>query len=126
VADNAAVAGLLIHVTHGPEAPTRAALAFLVARTALDEGHEVALFLAGDAVQLLRDEVLDGLHGLGTGALREHYDAIVARGGRFHLSGLSSAARGLAAADLEGKPAELSPPSVLVRLALDHDRVLTY
>ena len=117
---------LLVHVTYGPEAPTRAALAFLVARTALEEGHEVTLFLAGDAVQLLRDEVLDGLQGLGTGALRAHYDAIVAGGGRFQLSGLSSAARGLTAADLEGKPAELSPPNVLVRLVFEHDRVLTY
>src|SRR5687768_4219778 len=46
---------ILVHVTHGPEHPTRAALAFLVARTALEEGHSVTLFLAGDAVQLLRD-----------------------------------------------------------------------
>ena len=63
------MARLLIHVTHGPESPTRAALGFLVARTALDEGHEVALFLAGDAVQLLRNAVLDNLAGLGTGSL---------------------------------------------------------
>ncbi len=74
---------LLIHVTHGPESPTRAALGFLVARTGLDEGHEVSLFLAGDAVQLLRDAVLDNLTGLGTGSLRESYEAIVAGGGRF-------------------------------------------
>jgi hypothetical protein len=35
-------------------------------------------------------------------------------------------ARGVAAAELEGKPVELALPSVLVRLALEHDRVLTY
>ena len=29
---------ILIHVTQGPENPTRAALAFLVAKTAIDEG----------------------------------------------------------------------------------------
>lgn len=40
---------LLVHLTHGPEAPTRAALAVLVAKAAVDAGHEVALFLAGDA-----------------------------------------------------------------------------
>ena len=117
---------LLVHVTHGPEHPTRAALGFLVAKAALEEGHEVALFLAGDAVQLLRDAVLDSLSGLGTGSLRESYEAIAAGGGRFYLSGMSSQARGVTGADLEGKPAEMAMPKVLVQLAFEHDRVLTY
>ncbi len=120
------MAKILIHLTHGPEAPTRAALGFLVARSALDDGHNVSLFLAGDAVQLVRDAVLDGLVGLGTGALREHYDAIVTSGGRFYLSGMSSKGRGVTEADLEGKPAEFAPPNRLVALTLDHDRTLTY
>ncbi len=67
------MAKILVHVTHGPEQPTRAALGFLVARSAIDEGHTVSLFLAGDAVQLIRDAVLDNLMGLGTGKLREFY-----------------------------------------------------
>ena len=117
---------LLVHVTHGPEHPTRAALGFLVAKAALAEGHEVSLFLAGDAVQLLRDAVLDSLSGLGTGSLRESYEAIVAGGGRFYLSGISSQARGVTTADVEGKPAEMAIPAKLVELAFEHDRVLTY
>ena len=72
------MARILVHVTHGPEDPTRAALGFLVAKAATEEGHEVTMFLAGDAVQLLRDSVLDSLNGLGTGSLRESYDAVVA------------------------------------------------
>jgi hypothetical protein len=39
---------------------------------------------------------------------------------------MSSQARGLTPADLEGKPADMAMPNVLVRLALEHDRVLTY
>jgi uncharacterized protein len=109
------MAKILVHITNGPEHPTRAALGFLV-----------ALFLAGDAVQLLRDAVLDSLAGLGTGGLREHYDAIVAGGGRFYVSGMSGKARGVGEPDLEGKPAELAMPNVLVRLALEHDRMFTY
>jgi predicted peroxiredoxin len=122
----AAKSRILVHVTHGPEQPTRAALAFLVARTALDEGHAVTLFLAGDAVQLIRDPVLDNLAGLGTGKLRELYDGIVKGGGRFYLSGMSSSARGVTSADLAGKPAEFAQPAVLVRLALEHERMFTY
>jgi predicted peroxiredoxin len=117
---------ILVHVTHGPEHPTRAALGFLVAKTAIDEGHPVSLFLAGDAVQLLRDPVLDTLAGLGTGRLRELYDSLAAAGARFYLSGMSSNARGVTAADLKGKPAEMATPAVLLRLALEHDRMFTY
>ena len=120
------MAKILVHITHGPEHPTRAALGFLVAKAAVDEGHEVSLFLAGDAVQLVRDAVLDNLAGLGTGRLRESYDAIVGGGGRFYLSGMSSQARGVAEQDLAGKPAELAMPNVLIRLALESDRMFTY
>ena len=117
---------IFIHITHGPEHPTRGALGFLIAKTAIEEGHTVSLFLAGDAVQLMRDAVLDNLTGLGTGKLREHYDAIVKGGGKFYLSGMSSKARGLTEADLKGKPAVLSPPKVLLKLSLEHDRMFTY
>lgn len=124
--DDRPVSKLLIHMTHGPEAPTRAALGFLVGRAAVEEGHDVSFFLAGDAVQLLRDAVLDNLNGLGTGSLRESYKAVVAGGGRFYVSGMSSKGRGLGEADLEGKPAEMAMPQRLVELVFDHDRVLTY
>jgi predicted peroxiredoxin len=120
------MATILIHLTSGPEHPTRAALGFLVAKAAVDEGHEVSLFLAGDAVQLLRDSVLDSLVGLGTGSLRESYDAVVASGARIYASGMSSKARGLGESDVDGKPVELAQPAKLVQLALEHDRVLTY
>ena len=120
------MAKILVHVTHGPENPTRATLAFLVARSAAEEGHSVSLFLAGDAAVLLRDAVLDGLTGLGTGKLREHFDAIASKGGRFYVSGMSAKSRGLSDADLKDKHAEFAMPNVLVRLSLEHDRMFTY
>jgi predicted peroxiredoxin len=117
---------ILVHITCGPENPSKAALGFLVAKEALDEGHEVSFFLAADGVQLLRDAVLDSLTGLGTGSLRESYDAVVAGGGHFLVSGMSSKARGVGEQDLEGKPAEMAMPSRLVQLVAECDRVLTY
>ena len=120
------MASILVHVTCGPEQPSKAALAFFVARAAVEEGHQVTMFLAGDAVPLLRDAVLDSLQGLGTGSLREHHDKFVAGGGRFLVSGASSKARGLTDADLKGKPYEFGTPQALVRLAVEHDRVITY
>jgi predicted peroxiredoxin len=117
---------LLVHITCGPDDPTRAALGFAVAKAALDGGHPVAIFLAGDGVQLIRDGVLANLSGLGTGNLRELYDGIVKGGGRFYVSGGSSTARGVTEADLAGKPAEFAGPPQLVKLTLEHDRTLTY
>jgi uncharacterized protein len=117
---------ILVHITHGPENPTRAALGFLVARTALEEGHQVTLFLAGDAVQLVRPAVLENLTGLGTGKLGEHFAAIVSSGSKIYLSGMSSKARGLDPAQLDGAAIEMAPPNKLIQLALEHDRVFTY
>jgi uncharacterized protein len=116
------MAKILIHITRGPEDPTRAALGFLVAKSAAESGHEVSLFLAADGVQLLREPVLDSLVGLGTGSLRESYDALVECGARFYVSGMSSKARGFEPNGV----AEPAMPSKLVELALEHDRVLTY
>ncbi|HET7676741.1 MAG TPA: DsrE family protein [Candidatus Limnocylindrales bacterium] len=117
---------LLVHLSSGPEHPTRAALAFLVARSAQGRGHDVDLFLAGDAVGLLRDATLDAIQGVGTGSLREHYEALVAGGARFFASGMSSKARAVDADALGGKAVEFAPPDRLVDLAFEADRVLSY
>jgi predicted peroxiredoxin len=123
---NAKSMKFLIHLTQGPKDSTKVALAFLVAKTALEEGHTVNLFLAGDAVKLIQDTNLNTVVGLGTGKLREHYDAIVKANGRFYLSGNSSKARGVSEADIKGKPAEFALPKVLVNLIAESDKVITY
>ena len=117
---------ILVHITQGPENPTRAALGFLVAKTAIEDGHTVTLFLAGDAVKLLKDSVLNTLTGVGTGKLREHYEAIVKGNGKFYLSGNSSKARGITETDIKDKPAEFALPNVLVRLSVESDKMFTY
>lgn len=120
------LAKILVHITHGPEHPTRAALGFHVAKAAIDEGHSVTMFLAGDGVQLMREGVIDHLVGLGTGNLRQLYDAVVAGGGMIYLSGTSSKSRGLSEQDLEGKHYTFAYPVDLVRLALEYDRMFVY
>jgi predicted peroxiredoxin len=117
---------LLVHLATGPENPTRAALALLVARTAVEAGHEVDLFVAGDGVAVLRPGTLDAGQGIGTGSLREHVDALVAAGVVIHASGMSSKARGLDADALGGLAVTMAPPAKLVELAFAADRVLTY
>ena len=120
------MASLLVHITCGPENPTKAALAFFAAAAAAEAGHAVHVFLAGDAVQLIRAPVLNSLVGLGTGSLREHFDKVLAGGGRLYLSGGSCAARGVGDGDLEGIPHEKAGPPALVRLVMECDRSIVY
>jgi uncharacterized protein len=117
---------LLVHIATGPENPTRAALGLLVARTALEGGHDVDLFIAGDGVGILRPETLDAGHGIGTGAFREHIDALVAGGATLYASGMSSKARGLSVETIGPVPVTMAPPGKLVELTFAADRVLTY
>lgn len=121
--ENKKATSFLIHVTTGQDNPTKAALSFLVAKTALEEGHTVNLFLAGDAVLLLKDDILNAVTGVGTGKLSDHYKVIVEKGGKFYLSGNSSKARNLTEADLTGKPASFALPNILVKLATEADKV---
>jgi predicted peroxiredoxin len=96
------------------------------AEAALEEGHSVTLFRARDAAPLIRDPVIDALTGLGTGRLRDHFDALVGGGAPFYVSGMSAKSRDVSDADLAGEPAELAMSNVLVRLSLDHDRMFSY
>jgi len=117
------VGSLLVHLATGPENPTRAALALLVARTATDEGHDVSVFLAGDAVQLLRAETAAAAQGIGTGSIAEHLDALRDAGVPIFASGMSSKARGV---DVEAAAAEPAQPQKLVELATSAETTLTY
>ena len=119
------MAKILVHLATGPENPTRAALAFLVARTAVSEGHEVRMFLAGDAVQLARGATAEATQGLGTGSLAEHWRVLADAGVEILLSGMSSKARALDVAEAPG-PVTLAPPERLVEGALWADRTFVY
>lgn len=117
---------LLVHVTHGPEAPTRAALGVLVAKAAIEAGHEVSVFFAGDAAYLVKDEVIANLTGIGTGRLAENLPALIDAGIPIYVSGMSSQSRGVTEADLEGKGISFAAPPKLVELTFAADRVLCY
>ena len=118
------MARLLIKIATGPENPTRAALGLLIARTAASEGHEVIVFLAGDAVDFARPETAEAAEGVGTGSVAEHLAALREAGAELRLSGMSSKARGIDAS-VAGEAA-MSTPSDVVELALAADVVLVY
>ncbi|MGI8822548.1 MAG: DsrE family protein [Acidimicrobiia bacterium] len=116
----------MVHVTHGPESPTRAALACLVAKAAVDAGHDVSMFFAGDAALLMKDDIVASVQGIGTGALADTLPALVEAGVPIWVSGMSSKSRGVSEADAASKGATFAMPSKLVELTFATDRVLTY
>lgn len=116
----------LVHVTCGEENPTRAALGLLVAKSAVDEGHAVDVFLAGDGAGLARSSAATGANGLGTGNAGEWLTYLAGHGVTIYVSGMSAQARGLDADSLKAAGFVPSPPTKLVALAAEADRVLVY
>lgn len=64
------MAHILLIGTHGSEDPTRAALAFLFAKGAVEEGHRPEVILAGNAAVLARQTVADNVIRVGLPPLK--------------------------------------------------------
>ncbi len=65
------MARLLIISTHGSDDPTRAGLAFFMAKGAVEAGHKPEVVLAGDASVLARKVVADSVLPVGMPPLKE-------------------------------------------------------
>lgn len=65
------MARLLIISTHGSEDPTRAGIAFFMAKGAIEGGHKPEVVLAGDAAVLARKPVADSVLPVGIPPLKE-------------------------------------------------------
>lgn len=65
------MARILIISTHGSEDPTRAGLAFFLAKGAIEAGHKAEIILAGDAAVLARKQVAEALFPVGIPPLKE-------------------------------------------------------
>lgn len=65
------MARILIISTHGSEDPTRAGVAFTLAKGAVEAGHKPELLLAGDASVLARKVVAENVLPVGLPPLKE-------------------------------------------------------
>ena len=83
------MAHILLIGTHGSEDPTRAALAFLFAKGAVEEGHRPEVILAGDAAVLARQTVGENVIPVGLPPQKRHVcllnPAAVAEAGRYEV-----------------------------------------
>jgi predicted peroxiredoxin len=63
----------------GSDDPTRASFAFLHGLALADAGHEVQIFLTGEATYLMRQATADQIQAVGWPSLKETRDKIVAK-----------------------------------------------
>ncbi len=71
---------ILFHSFVGSENPTRACLPFLQAVANKERGDDVQIALAGDAVVLMRDSVIDSVIPVGWPPLNETFEKVVKLG----------------------------------------------
>jgi predicted peroxiredoxin len=62
---------VLIKSAWGSDDPTKAAFAFLHANAFMEAGHEVQIFLLGEAVNLMKNEVMSAVTPVGWPPLSE-------------------------------------------------------
>jgi len=65
------MARILIISTHGSEDPTRAGLAFVMAKGAVEAGHKPEILLAGDASILAKKVVTESVLPVGLPPLKD-------------------------------------------------------
>ncbi len=65
------MAKLLYVATHGTDDPTKATLPFLMAKGAIEGGHETGILLQGEGATLVKDSVVEHIQGVGAPPLKE-------------------------------------------------------
>ena len=79
------MAKLLYVGTHGTDDPTRATFPFLMAKGAIEAGHEAGIILMGDAALLIKDSIAAQIHGYGVPPLKEVAEFLHGKGVRISV-----------------------------------------
>ena len=70
------MATILYTSTYGTDDPTRATLPFLAALGAIKAGHKSQILLQGEAGYLMKEYLIDQIHGVGWPPLREIFNEV--------------------------------------------------
>ena len=116
---------VLMKSAWGSDDPTKAAFPFLHGDALSEAGHEVQIFLLGEAVSLMRKSVANAVVPVGWPPLSEVLNKIVAKKIPIYACGACSRARGITEADLAGYNAKFGNPKIFVSLIEWADRVIT-
>ena len=116
---------IMIKSAWGSDDPTKAAFPFLHGDALSEAGHEVQIFLLGEAVSLMRKSVANSVVPVGWPPLSEALSKIAAKKIPIYACGACSRARGLAETDLTEYGAKFGNPKIFVSLVEWSDRIIT-
>ena len=116
---------ILLKSAWGSDDPTKAAFPFLHGDALSEAGHEVQIFLLGEAVSLMRKSVANAVVPVGWPPLSEALSKIAAKKIPIYACGACSRARGITEADLTEYGAKFGNPKIFVALVEWADKIIT-
>src|SRR5436189_4023954 len=121
---SAAKLKILMKSAWGSDDPTKAAFPFLHGDALSEAGHEVQIFLLGEAVSLMRKSVADAVVPVGWPPLSEVLSKIVTKKIPIYACGACSRPRSVTDADLTEYSAKFGNPKIFVSLVEWADKII--
>ncbi len=117
---------IMLKSAWGSDDPTKAAFPFSHAHALTEAGHEVRIFLLGEAVGLMRRSVAEAVVPVGWPRVSELLGKVAAtKKTAIYACGTCARARGITEADLANWGAEYGNPKIFVSLVEWADKVIT-
>jgi predicted peroxiredoxin len=116
---------ILMKSAWGSDDPTKAAFPFYHGDALSDAGHDVQIFLLGEAVSLMRKSVANSVVPVGWPPLVEPLTKLAVKKIPIFACGRCSRARGVTEADLADFGAKFGNPKIFVSLVEWADRIIT-
>src|SRR5450755_2704025 len=109
----------------GSDDPTKAAFPFSHGLALAEAGHEVQIYLLGEAVVLMRKTLANSVTPVGWPPVGETLGKLASRHIQIYACGACSRARGVTEADLNNYGAKFGNPTIFVSLIEWADHVIT-
>ena len=109
----------------GSDDPTRASFPFVHGLALAEAGHDVQIFLLGEATYTMRKATADSITPIGWPPLSETLQKVVAKHIPIFSCGACSRARGVTETDLNQWGAKFGSPAIFVSLVEWADRIIT-
>jgi len=109
----------------GSDDPTKAAFPFLHGHALAEAGHEVQIFLLGEAVSVMRKSVASAVVPVGWPPLVETLNKVAAEHIQIYACGACCRARSVGETDLSQWGAKFGSPAIFVSLVEWADRIIT-
>jgi predicted peroxiredoxin len=116
---------ILMKSAWGSDDPTKAAFPFSHGLALADAGHEVQIYLLGEAVVLMRKTLANSVMPVGWPPVGETLDKLVAKHVQIYACGACSSARAVTEADLKNYGAKFGNPAIFVSLIEWADHIIT-